>query len=163
MAVIIGLVTPITFSTFQSFTKHLTTPRIGFVPDNLNFLGYIFVNGSLLICGILYWQFYPFIPRLYLIGIASSFFEVWGNYLLIEAYTRGPAGPTSAIIALSAIYTTIVIAIQNMEMLNAMEFAGLILGTYGGLVLVIPEFFEKFCFCCCVKKKSAETNQEALK
>lgn len=151
MAVIIGLITPIFFTTFQSFTKHLTSSRIGFEPANLNFLGYLAVNTTLLICGVIYWQYNTFYPRLYLIGVASSCFEVIGNYLLIEAYNSGPAGPTSAIICLSSIFTTIMVAIMNMQMLNLMEFIGLILGTYGGLVMVIPEVFEKYCFCCCSK------------
>lgn len=91
--------------------KHLTTPRIGFEPANLNFLGYLIVNGSLLGCGVIYWQYNTFYPELYVIGVASSVFEVLGNYMMIEAYNAGPAGPTSAIVSLCSVTTTIVLAI----------------------------------------------------
>ena len=40
-------------------------------------------------------------------------------------------------------------------MLSSMELIGLLLGTYGGLVLVIPEVFEKYCFCLCIRRKKS--------
>ena len=39
-------------------------------------------------------------------------------------------------------------------MLNYMEGIGLVLGTFGGLILVIPEQFERYCFCWCINLKA---------
>ena len=38
-------------------------------------------------------------------------------------------------------------------MLSFMELIGLLLGIYGGLILVIPEVFEKYCFCLCIRRR----------
>ena len=37
-------------------------------------------------------------------------------------------------------------------MLSVFELTGLIFGTFGGMILVVPELFEKYLFCCCFKK-----------
>ena len=37
-------------------------------------------------------------------------------------------------------------------MLSVLEFIGLLFGTYGSLILVIPDFFENMCGAVCCKK-----------
>jgi len=50
----------------------------------------------------------------------------------------GPAGPVAALCGLSELLLTVIMAVKNKKMLTRMELLGLVLGVYGGLILVIP-------------------------
>ena len=69
-----------------------------------------------------------------------------------NALSLGPGGPVSAISQVSNILLVVIEAIKHTKMLSKMESIGLVLGIYGALILVIPEIFEKYCFCFCIKK-----------
>ena len=40
-------------------------------------------------------------------------------------------------------------------MLTNAEIIASCLGTYGAIIMVVPEFFENYCFCCCMNKKKS--------
>ena len=37
-------------------------------------------------------------------------------------------------------------------MLSNAEMIAAVLGTYGAFIMVVPQFFEKYCFCCFMGK-----------
>lgn len=79
------------------------------------------------------------------------------------AYTKGgPAGPVTAISAMSSPSLVVLIAIWNGKMISLLELVGVIFGMYGALIMTNPEFFERFCFCCCIKKKTKTAKTESL-
>lgn len=86
-------------------------------------------------------------------------FDVVGTVAMQNAYVYGPAGPISAILVSSAIILMIYQAIATKKMLTEVELLGAVVGTYGVLVIVIPEFFERICCCCCRSKRyKSESN-----
>ena len=71
------------------------------------------------------------------------------------AYTNGgPAGPVTAISAMSSPSLVVLIAVWNGKMISLLELIGVIFGMYGALIMSNHDFFEKYCFCCCMKKKN---------
>ena len=70
--------------------------------------------------------------------------------------TGGPAGPVTAISAMSSPALVVVMAILDAKMLSLYEIAACLLGMYGALLMSNSKFFEKNCFCCCFKKKKIE-------
>ena len=50
----------------------------------------------------------------------------------------------------------IIEAIKHKRMITPMETIGFILGLYGTMILSVPDLFEKWCFCWCVKKKKVQ-------
>ena len=49
-------------------------------------------------------------------------------------------------------------------MLTPYELAGIVLGLYGSMVMAVPQFFAKYCFCCCVSsRKSISTPEDQEK
>jgi len=70
------------------------------------------------------------------------------------AYTTGgPAGPVTAITAMSSPGLVVVMAVTDGRMISALEVIAVLFGMYGALVMTNHEFFERNCFCFCVKKK----------
>lgn len=92
-----------------------------------------------------YWidtKSFSIIPLLY--GGLAAVFDCIGMNCHGRALQHGPAGPVSAMIGISSVFTTIVQAFRYQRMLTLMEFIGIALGTIGSLVIAIPEWFEKF-------------------
>ena len=134
--------------------KHLTSERIGFDALNVTFSTISAVNTLVLIISIFYIaNVDKFDPYLFGIGLAGSFFDNIGIVCVTKAFSCGPAGLVAAICTSTNLFLTIIEAIKHERSLSKMETIGLSLGLYGALVLVIPQVFEKYCFCLCVKKK----------
>jgi drug/metabolite transporter (DMT)-like permease len=154
--VLFGILAPISFTTFQTYCKHLTSPRLNFKSDQLTFSSYLCVNLVILVVAIVYWNVSgKFQKNLFYYGFVSGSFDAFGSMMLLKAIGSGPAGPVCSIVALSSIMLAIVQALRFWKMLSTIELLGLIFGTFGGLILVIPEWFEKYFFCCCIKRRVA--------
>lgn len=163
--VLFGLITPISFTTNGVLTKHLTSDRVNFNASTLSFNAYLVVNALVLLVAVPYWSLVEFDLRMFWIGLVGSVLNTLGIVCIQNALSCGPAGPTSAIVALASILLVVIEAVKNQKMLTAMESIGLLLGLYGALVLVIPGFFANlFCFCCLDKlKDETPENQSILK
>lgn len=111
----------------------------------------------MLLIGIIYWQTHEFKLNLYILGCFSSSFDVLATFNIVSALNHGPAGPCAAIFGLSNILFAIEEAIRKKKMFSLFELIGLLFGMYGGLILVVPNLFEKYCFCCCrCRKKTSQ-------
>ena len=149
-----GVFTPVFFSLNGVLTKHITSEKIGFDATNITFTAYLLVNIFLLIFAIPYWTIVNFDKKLFWIGLFGSVINVLGLVCIQNALAKGPAGPVSAIAAVSTLLVVIIEAIINHKMLNFMELIGVILGFFGAMILVIPEQFEKLGRkLCCIKDK----------
>ena len=155
-----GVVTPMFFSTNGVLTKHLTSKEIGFDATNISFTSYLFVNIFLLILAIPYWCLVTFDQKLFWIGLFGSIINVLGLVSIQNALSKGPAGPVSAIAAVSCLLVVIIEAIINQKMLNYLELIGVVLGFFGALELVIPEYFEKLARVICCKSSPKKTQEQ---
>ena len=153
MAVIFGLLTPIFLTTSEILGKHLTQPRINFNPATLPFSAYTCLGTVILIIGIIYWSGHEFKLHMYILGLFSSSFDVLATFCIINALNHGPGGPCAAIFGLCNVLFAIEEAIRKGKMFSEFELVGLLCGVYGGLILVVPNLFEKYCFCCCRCRK----------
>jgi len=71
------------------------------------------------------------------------------------AYTKGgPAGPVTAISAMSSPSLVVLYAIWNGKMISLLELIGVIFGMFGALIMTNHTFFEKICCCCCRKENN---------
>ena len=52
---------------------------------------------------------------------------------------NGPAGPASALAAVSNLLLVIIEAVKNQEMLSLLEIVSLLFGTFGAMILVVPD------------------------
>jgi len=154
VAVLFGIMTPISFTTNGVLVKHLATKsNLPFEPTNLSFTAYIIVN-LLVLCGAIpYWSLIEFSKYLFVVGTIGSIINTIGLVSLQNAFSRGPAGPISAIAAISNLLLVLVEAIKLRKVPSNLELIGFVCGAYGAFILVLPNIFEKFCFCCCIKKK----------
>ena len=59
-----------------------------------------------------------------------------------EAFSCGPAGPIGAIVGMNSLFMVVIEALKKSRMLTKMEIIGLILGTFGSVILSVPEWFE---------------------
>lgn len=57
----------------------------------------------------------------------------------------GPAGPASALTQVGNIGLTIIEAAKNHKIPKWPEIIGLVIGTLGALIIVVPKWFEKPC------------------
>ena len=154
VAVLFGIMTPISFTTNGVLVKHLTTKsKFPFEPTNLSFTAYVMANLIVLCGAIAYWSLIEFSTYLFIVGIIGSIINTIGLVSLGNAFSMGPAGPISAIAAISNLLLVIIEAIKLRKVPSNLELIGFICGAYGAFILVLPNIFEKFCFCCCIKKK----------
>ena len=137
--VLFGLVTPTFFTANGMLTKHLTGRlKYPFDPSTLSFGAYLITNLIILIGAIVFWVDVIFSSKLFWIGLIGSFINTIGIVCIQNAITTGPAGPASAIAALSCLLLVIIEAIKFGEMLTIFELLGFIFGCVGSLILVIP-------------------------
>lgn len=155
--IVFGILTPVTFTVNGILTKHLTGDKMKFNPSTISFSAYLLVNIIVLLCAIPYWQAIPFSQYLFWIGLVGSVINTLGIVCIQNALSLGPAGPVSAIAAVASILLVIVEAVKHSKWLSSMESIGLVLGIYGALILVIPDVFERFCFCFCIKRVKVDS------
>lgn len=149
-----ALIAPFGYTAEAMLAKHLTRERIGFDSLNVTFSTILAVNSLALIGSIFYFsKVGGFTTYLFWAGLAGGFFDSVGIVCCSKAYSLGPCGLVSAIITSINLFLTIIEAIKHQRDLSFWEKVGLSLGLYGALVLAVPKFFEKYCFCLCLKKK----------
>ena len=159
--VLFGIITPMAFTANGMIIKSLTSERMGFNPSNLSFGAYFIVNCIVMVGAVYYWINYEFDSYLLIVGLIGSMINTCGIALIQNALATGPAGPASALASASNILLVIVEAIKTGVMLSFLEFVGLILGTFGSLILVIPEQFEVLYYkLTCRKPPSKATSHE---
>ena len=107
--VIFSILTPMCFTTRGMMIKHLSKVK-GFDTLNLSFSTYLLVNFIILMVAISLWytETLPFNRYLFWIGFGGSCFNTLGNVCQNMALSNGPAGPVSALVALSNILLVIV-------------------------------------------------------
>jgi drug/metabolite transporter (DMT)-like permease len=88
------------------------------------------------------------------VGFIAGVLACCGIVSLNLAFTNGPAGPVQVISSMYAPCLIVCVAFYTGKMISPLELIGVILGMYGVIFMTFPEFFEKFCFCCCFKKKA---------
>ena len=79
-------------------------------------------------------------------------FDQLGYICVQNAFNLGPAGPVSAIYGIANYVFVVIECIKNNKMLSLAELIGLLIVIYGSLLIIFPEFYYKYCFCCCIKK-----------
>lgn len=154
--VLYGLLTPLCFTASGMLTKHCCNEKIGFKPQRLAFQSCLIVNVIIIIVGSFYWTKIGFNKELMVDGIAGSIINTLGISTIQIALSLGPAGPVSAIASFSNLFLVFVEAIRKKQMISLLDIIALAFGLYGGFILVIPSFFERFCFRPCIKRRNAE-------
>ena len=133
--------------------KHLTLKR-GFDAQDMSYSAYFIANTATILAGIYFWRnVIAFDSHIFFWGFIGSLFNTFGMVLIQVAYSRGPSGPVGALSTSAAVILVVVEAIKHQRFLSKYELTGLLFGVYGGFILVVPEFYEKYCFCCCIKRK----------
>ena len=89
-----------------------------------------------------------FDKRRFIIGFFGSFFDTIGIVCITKAFSNGPGGLVAALCTSTNIILTVLEAIKHQRTLSNMEWAGLVLGVYGALIISIPDLIIKYCFCC---------------
>jgi len=134
---------------FGIFAKHLCQPSPGFKDSDLAFTTYLVSNTAALLLGIcFYWTRVPFDSYCFLLGFISSAFNTVGLAGLTVAYANGPLGPVAAICSICNAGLVFVEAVKAMRWLSGLETIAFILCIFGSLILVLPEFVEKYFLCC---------------
>ena len=114
---------------------------------------FFIVNLIIIIAAIPFWEIVYFDKRLFWVGFIGSMFDQIGYICVQNAFHLGPAGPVAAIYGI-ANYTFVVIeCIKNAKMLSLAESIGLIIVIYGAFLIIFPEFYYKYCFCICIRKR----------
>lgn len=129
----------------------------------MSFSAYLIVNFIVLIFAIPYWCLISFSQYLFWVGAIGSIINTIGIVCIQNALATGPAGPASALAAISNLLLIVIEAIKNQKALRSLEIIGMVFGTFGAVILVIPEpFIYIFCCKCCRKqKKVAEKDTPA--
>lgn len=148
-----GFLTPVTFTLYGVLAKHLNSKEIGFNASTITFSSYM-VNHLvlLLVGGLPYWLNFGFNLRFFVVGLVGSTFNALGVVFSTNALAISPMGQVVALQNVACLILVIIESIKKGKMITYMEGLGLLSGMYGALVLVIPEFFSKYCFCCCLNK-----------
>jgi drug/metabolite transporter (DMT)-like permease len=135
--------------------KYITREKIGFNSERATFNALFIFSGLAFLFGALpHWSNHEFYPDLLPMGFACGTIACIGIVLLNTAFTiGGPAGPCTAISAMSSPALVVCVAIKEGKMISALELIGVILGMFGALIMTNHELFEKYCFCCCIKNK----------
>lgn len=107
--VIFSILTPMCFTIRGMMVKHLSNVK-GFDTMGLSFSTYFLVNFFILIVAAPLWytKILPFSSYLFWIGLGGSCFNTLGNVCQNVALSEGPAGPVSALVALSNLMLVIV-------------------------------------------------------
>lgn len=160
--VLFGIITPMSFTANGMLTKHLCSEKMGFNPNTMSYSAYFIVNFLVIIVAIPYWHLVSFDHYLFWVGTIGSIINTVGIVCIMNAISKGPAGPASALAAVSNLLLVLIEAIKYSKVLKNLEIIGLIFGTFGALILVVPRFFEYiFCFCCldaaCLKEDNGTT------
>ena len=108
-----GVVTPIFFTISGYLTKNLTDVKVGFHPSTLSFSAYFIVNMLILIFALIYWTMYDFSHYLFWLGMVGSIINTVGIVCMGNAVAFGPAGPASALAAVSNLLLVVIEAIKN--------------------------------------------------
>lgn len=137
--VLFGVVTPVFFTISGYLTKNLTEDRIGFDPSTLSFSAYFGVNTLILIFALIYWNTVTFSEYLFWLGMIGSIINTIGIVFMQNAVATGPAGPASALAAMSNLLLVVIEAVKNQQMLSVLEILSLLFGTAGAMILVVPD------------------------
>ena len=133
--------------------KNLTSERVGFDPTTLTFSTLISVNLLIVIVAIPYWVKHGFVQKFFWLGFVGNFVDSVGLVAITEAFACGPAGPVAAIVSTTNLLMVLIEAMKHQRMLTTFELIGFILAVFGNIVITLPDYCEKYCFCWCVKKK----------
>ena len=147
---LITLCVPLLYTLQSGFTKHLTKePENGWDSITLNFATIGCYNSLLLIIGISHWVYHDdFSQKWFWVGFGGSIMSAIGVSSLMKSVSCGPIGPAFAISGVYPPILVIIEAFRNHEMITTIEIISIFFGMYGVLVMVIPNFFSKYCFCC---------------
>ena len=97
-----------------------------------------------------YWNKHEFFHDLFWMGLFGGFINAGALMWLNKAFTSGgPAGPVTAITAMSSALLVVIMAIIDHKMISLLELIACIFGMYGTLIISLPNYFEKYCFCLC--------------
>ena len=153
-----GLITPIFFCATGVLMRRLCDPRYGISHNGttISMTGILLTNIIILIVALIYWSQHEFSTYLFLVGTVGAIINSVGITCVNTAIAKGPMGPVSAIVACSNILLVLVEAFKNQKVPSWIEFIALVLGFAGALELVIPQFFEKICCICCLKRKGTK-------
>mmetsp|Transcript_13330 Transcript_13330/g.22649 ORF Transcript_13330/g.22649 Transcript_13330/m.22649 type:complete len:197 (+) Transcript_13330:590-1180(+) len=138
---VLGILAPIMFAIQGMTIKHFTSERIGFDSNVLTFSSCFSVCFIALIIGALW--FWPkvqaFDPYLFLIGLGSSILDTLATVSLQMAYTKGPAGPVSAVSSLNAVFLSILQSFIQRKFPRSLEIIGFVIGLIGATIMVLPD------------------------
>lgn len=73
--VVIGIITPLTFTANGMLIKHMTSEKVGFITNRVSCSVFLIVNIIILIVAIPYWKNVEFTARYFWIGFVSSMFD----------------------------------------------------------------------------------------
>ena len=153
-AILFGIFTPVLFTTNNVITKWLCNKdQNPFNASNLSFSSYLFTNLVVIIFAVPYWVFVGFQFRMFIIGLLGGLINTFGLVCVQLAIASGPGGPVQAIIFGSNLFLVVIEAVKYTRLPTTFEFTSLVFGAYGALIMVIPDIFEKFCFCWCIKRE----------
>lgn len=155
--VLFGLISPLSFTAYAMLAKNLSSERVGFDPTTLTFSTFIGVNLLILIFAIPYWVQHGFVQKFFWLGFVGNFVDSVGLVAVTEAFACGPAGPVAAICSTTNLLMVLIEAIKHHRMLTKFELIGFILAVIGNIVIILPDYCEKYCFCLCIKKKKNNT------
>lgn len=117
----------------------MTEARVGFNPSTLSFSSNLVVNSTILIFALIYWNIVAFSQYLFWLGMVGSIINTFGIVFMQNAMAIGPAGPASALAAVSNLLLVVIEAVKNQEMLSLLEIISLLFGTFGAMILVVPD------------------------
>ena len=84
----------------------------------------------------------------FITGLWGSIINAIAIVFIQNANATGPLGPVAAIGAMYSPLLVIFEALKQHKLISILELIGCIIGTYGALLMVIPKFFQKYCFIC---------------
>ena len=87
--------------------------------------------------------------------MAGSVINTIGIVFASNAIAKGPTGPASAIFSIGSFLFTILQSLKLQQVPGELEMAGLLFGTLGALMLVVPRLFETTIFRTCFKAKNS--------
>ena len=148
-----GIITPITFTILAILSKYLCSPEVGFDDTNMSFSTYLFSNIVVLAVALPYWTYNKFSVYCFWTGFIASVLDTVGMVSMTKAYANGPTGPIGAILSICNIGLVIIEAIKYWRWLTKLETVGFLFGVFGSGILVVPDTYERYIFCCFFQKK----------
>ena len=118
IALLWGFITPCFFLAQSFYTKYITSPRFNFCARTVCFGSSATTSFIVLIVGVSwYWRkVHPLDPQLFLIGIAASMVDTVGNACLQTAFSKGPAGPITAMVEMNNVFLVVLDAVRTNSM-----------------------------------------------